>query len=47
MFGGIANVLADIEQVGANGVLTLDANHVATLTNVRHTALTASDFHLM
>jgi hypothetical protein len=46
-FGSIAQVLADIHQVGANSVLTLDESHVITLTNVQHTSLTASDFHLI
>ena len=39
--------MADIQQVGANSVLTLDANHVITLTNIQHTSLTAADFHLV
>ena len=46
-FGSLANVLADIHQVGADSVLTLDANHVITLTNIQHTSLTAADFHLV
>jgi len=28
-------------------VLTLDANHVITITNIQHTSLTAADFHLV
>ncbi len=46
-FGSLANVLADIHQVGADSVLTLDANHVITVTNTAHTSLTAADFHLV
>jgi VCBS repeat-containing protein len=46
-FGSLANVMADIQQVGANSVLTLDAGHIITLTNIQHTALTAADFHLV
>jgi hypothetical protein len=46
-FGSLANVLADIHQIGADSVLTLDANHVITLTNIQHTSLTAADFHLV
>ena len=45
-FGSLAAVMADIQQVGADSVLTLDANHVITITNTPHTSLTASDFHL-
>jgi hypothetical protein len=43
----IATMLADIQQVGADSVLTLAANHVITITNTKHTSLTASDFHLV
>jgi hypothetical protein len=43
--GSVANVLADIQQIGANSVLTLDASHAITLTNVQHTSL--ADFHLV
>jgi len=46
-FGSIASVLADIQQVGADSVLTLDANHVITITNTQHASLIASDFHLV
>jgi VCBS repeat-containing protein len=46
-FGSLAAVMADIQQVGADSVLTLDANHVITITNTPHTSLTASDFHLV
>ena len=46
-FGSLANVLADIQQAGADSVLALDANHVITLTNIQHTSLTAADFHLV
>jgi hypothetical protein len=43
-FGSLAAVMADIHQVGADSVLTLDASHVITITNTAH--LTAADFHL-
>lgn len=43
----LATIMADIQQVGANSVLTLDVNHVITLTNIQHTSLTAADFHLV
>jgi len=43
----IANIMADIQQVGANSVLTLDVNHVITISNIQHTSLTAADFHLV
>ena len=46
-FGSLAAVMADIQQVGADSVLTLDANHIITITNTQHTSLTASDFHLV
>jgi VCBS repeat-containing protein len=46
-FGSLAAVMADIQQVGANSVLPLDANHVITITNTQHTSLTAADFHLV
>ena len=46
-FGGLAAVMADIRQVGADSVLTLDANHVITIANTPHASLTAADFHLM
>jgi VCBS repeat-containing protein len=46
-FGSLANVMADLQQVGSDSVLTLDANHVITITNTQHTSLTASDFHLV
>ena len=39
--GSIANVPADIPQVGADSALTL------VITDTHHTILTASDFHLM
>jgi hypothetical protein len=47
VWGNLANVMADIQQVGANSVLTLDANHVITITNIQHTSLTTADFHLV
>jgi VCBS repeat-containing protein len=46
-FGSLAAVMADIQQVGPDSVLTLDANHIITITNTPHTSLTASDFHLV
>jgi len=46
-WGSLANVMADIHQVGADSVLTLDANHVITIANIQHTSLTAADFHLV
>jgi VCBS repeat-containing protein len=46
-FGSLAAVMADIQQVGADSVLTLDANHVITIANTPHASLTAADFHLM
>jgi VCBS repeat-containing protein len=46
-FGSLANVLADIQQVGADSVLTLDPNHVITIANTQHASLTAADFHLV
>jgi hypothetical protein len=46
-FGSLANALADIHQVGADSVLTLDPNHVITITNTQHSSLTAADFHLV
>jgi hypothetical protein len=46
-FGSLAAVMADIRQVGADSVLTLDANHVITIANTPHASLTAADFHLM
>jgi VCBS repeat-containing protein len=46
-WGSLANVMADIHQVGADSVLTLDANHVITIANTQHASLTASDFHLI
>ena len=36
-----------MQQVGVDSVLTLDANHVITITNTKHTSLTAWDFHLL
>jgi hypothetical protein len=39
--------MADIHQVGADSVLTLDASHVITITNTPHASLTAADFHLV
>ena len=38
--------MADIHQVGADSVLTLDANHVITITNTAVASL-AADFHLV
>jgi hypothetical protein len=46
-WGSAANVMADIHQVGSDSVITLDADHVITLTNVQHASLTAADFHLV
>ena len=46
-FGSLAAVMADIQQVGADSVLTLDANHVITIANTPHASLTATDFHLV
>jgi hypothetical protein len=46
-FGSLAAVMADIHQVGADSVLTLDASHVITITNTPHASLTAADFHLV
>jgi hypothetical protein len=46
-FANLAAVMADIQQVGPNSVLTLDVNHVITLTNIQHTSLTAADIHLV
>jgi hypothetical protein len=46
-WGSLANVMADIHQVGADSVLTLDAGHVITLANIQHASLTAADFHLV
>jgi len=46
-WGSLANVMADIHQVGADSVLTLDANHVITIANTQHASLTAADFHLV
>jgi hypothetical protein len=46
-FGSLAAVLADIQQVGADSVLALDANHIITIANTQHSSLTAADFHLM
>jgi VCBS repeat-containing protein len=46
-FGSLAAVMADIHQIGADSVLTLDANHVITITNTQHATLTAADFHLV
>jgi hypothetical protein len=43
----LAAVMADIHQVGADSVLTLDASHVITITNTPHASLTAADFHLV
>ena len=45
-FGSLAAVMADIHQVGADSVLTLDANHVITITNTAVASL-AADFHLV
>ena len=46
-FGSLAAVMADIQQVGADSVLALDANHVITIANTSHASLTAADFHLV
>jgi len=45
--GSIANVLADLHQVGANAVLTIDADHVITITNMQVASLSATNFHLV
>ncbi|GLS20283.1 hypothetical protein GCM10007874_33000 [Labrys miyagiensis] len=46
-FGTIANVLTDLHQAGADSVLTLDSDHVVTITNMQVASLTASNFHLV
>lgn len=46
-FGSVAAVLADLHQVGADSVLTLDPDHVITITNTQVASLTASTFHLV
>jgi hypothetical protein len=45
-FGSLAAVMADIHQVGADSVLSLDPNHVITVTNTAVASLTAAHFHL-
>ncbi|WP_315837405.1 Ig-like domain-containing protein [Bradyrhizobium prioriisuperbiae] len=45
--GSIASVMADLHQVGADAVLTLDASHVVTITNMQVASLTAANFHLV
>jgi hypothetical protein len=45
-FGSLAAVLADLHQVGADSVLSLDPNHVITVTNTAVASLTAAHFHL-
>jgi VCBS repeat-containing protein len=45
--GSIANVLGDLHQVGANAVLTIDADHVITITNMQVASLSAANFHLV
>ena len=44
---GDHNVFADLHQVGADTVLTLDANHVVTITNTALASLTTANFHLV
>ncbi|GAA0020831.1 tail fiber protein [Bradyrhizobium diazoefficiens] len=46
-FGSLANVFADLHQVGADTVLTLDATHVVTITNTALASLTSANFHLV
>ncbi len=46
-FGSLANVFADLHQVGADSVLTLDASHVVTITNTAVANLTSANFHLV
>lgn len=46
-FGSLANVFADLHQVGADSVLTLDASHVVTITNTALASLTQANFHLV
>ncbi|WP_448956401.1 DUF4347 domain-containing protein [Labrys neptuniae] len=46
-FGSIANVMADLKQVNADTVLTLDNDHVVTITNTQLASLTAANFHLV
>ncbi|WP_426608556.1 tail fiber protein [Bradyrhizobium sp. McL0616] len=46
-FGSLANVFADLHQVGADSVLTLDASHVVTITNTALANLTSANFHLV
>jgi hypothetical protein len=45
-FGSLAAVLADLHQVGADSVLSLDPNHVITVSNTAVASLTAAHFHL-
>jgi len=44
LFPDFAAVQGAMSQVGANTVITLDANDVITLANVQKTALTAANF---
>jgi hypothetical protein len=46
-FGSLANVFADLHQVGADTVLTLDATHVVTITNTALASLSSANFHLV
>lgn len=46
-FGSLANVFADLHQVGADSVLTLDASHIVTITNTALANLTSANFHLV
>jgi VCBS repeat-containing protein len=46
-FANFDAVLADAHQLGANTVITYDANDVITLNNVALNHLHASDFHLV
>ncbi|OPY96809.1 hypothetical protein A5906_00335 [Bradyrhizobium sacchari] len=46
-FGSLANVFADLHQVGADTVLTLDVNHVVTITNTALASLSSANFHLV
>ncbi|TDM81961.1 hypothetical protein, partial [Lactobacillus crispatus] len=46
-FGSISNVMADLHQVGADSVLTLDPSHVVTITHPQVASLTAANFHLV
>jgi Ca2+-binding RTX toxin-like protein len=44
LFANYAAVMADTRQVGANAIITYDANDSVTLNGVQASRLTASDF---